>query len=878
MTLDQVIPALEAADTDAEVLDALRPHWGESGLSSAYFNRLLQLYGADPAATLKLARHWPHILRYGDEPALAYRAKGAADRLAGRWLASARAFQRAGKLATRASDRYSYAAGAIDGLAKAGRVDEAVRLGKSLSEGLRALGEPGLAGRVMLNAGNALLWAERGREARKWFAAAIPLLSDAGFEMEEGAALLGLSTSHLIGGDARIARSEAERASAIAERLELDYLGALCQLNLAQAELNLARPDETLMRLARLKPGFEGSPTDLARINTFLGDAYLRVNMNREAADAYGEAMSLAQALPVVTRADLQYGLGVALLESNRAAAEVHLLQAERLYRKAGNLAWFAASRAARATALVDLSPVRAESLAKSALAVKHEAAIHRLNALLAAASARARQGKSPEEGLAKVQRLISKYGFEQQRWRVSEIRARVSTRPLRHYRAMLAAILRARLAQSSLTTRTAFLVDKSEAIRRYLAYLLGKQTPARVREALSVIEQTRAVTLLDEILASPALGLSEAELAQLESLREELRLESVDPLPSPDTRRAIPAPVGIGVKRRWLESGHALAMLDARIHANREHDCVVLAEAGGSIFALVAGRAVKLPITAAKLDHALRWLQFELFSPMVARNSEGKEALTQIANLAEQLVTPWLGLAEQPIRISAEGALYRVPWDALLAQKGIDQPAILCLHPAMTPCATTPTIPHRVAVWVNDASDLTHVGAELDAVRASFLSAVVLRTRREVLESLTETWDLVHFVGHARHCEENPMFSSIEFADGPLYATEIARSGLKVETVTLAACETGTLSLTLRDEPDGLTRAFLARGARHVCSSLWPLGDESGALFFSTLFADLVDGAEFSQAVSLSRKAVMDRYKHPYFWASIALFGGYSA
>lgn len=876
--MEQVIPALEAADSDAEVLAALRPHRGESGLSSAYFNRLLQLYGADPAATLNLARHWPHILKFGDEPALAYRAKGAADRLAGRWLASARAFQTAGKLATRPPDRYSYAAGAIDGLAKAGRVDEAVRLGKLLSDGLQGLGEPGLAGRAMLNTGNALLWAERGREARKWFATAIPLLSDSGFEMEVGAALLGLSTSHLIGGDARIARSEAERASAIAERLSLDYLRALCQLNLAQAELNLARPDETLMRLARLKPGFEGSATDVARINTFLGDAYLRVNMNREAADAYGEAMTLSHTLPVVTRADLQYGLGLALLESNRDAAQIHLAGAEKLYRRAGNMAWFAASRVARATALEPSSPARAESLAKSALAVRHEASIHRLNALLTVARARAVQGKSPADSLAKAQRLISKYGFEQLRWRVCEIRALVASQPLRHYRAMLAAILQVRLAQSSLTTRTAFLADKSEAIRRYLAYLLAKPTPSRVREALTVIEQTRAITLLDEILASPTLGLSASELAQLESLREELRIEAAEAFPSPDTRRAVREPVGIGTKRRWLEAGHALAMLDTRIHSNRQHNCVVLAEAAGSIFALVADRAIKLPITSDELDHALRWLQFELLSPMVARDSVGQEGLTQIAELAEQLVAPWLSLAAQPIRISAEGALYRVPWDALLAQKGIDQPAILCLHPTMTSQTATTSPPRRVAVWVNEASDLAYLGGELEAVRRSFPSAVILRTRQEVTESLRESWDLVHFVGHAHHCEENPMFSSIEFADGPLYATEIARSSLEVETVTLAACETGTLSLSLRDEPDGLTRAFLARGARHVCSSLWPLDDEAGALFFSTLFSQIVGKAEFGRAVSASRKAVMDRYKHPYFWASIALFGGYSA
>ena len=56
-------------------------------------------------------------------------------------------------------------------------------------------------------------------------------------------------------------------------------------------------------------------------------------------------------------------------------------------------------------------------------------------------------------------------------------------------------------------------------------------------------------------------------------------------------------------------------------------------------------------------------------------------------------------------------------------------------------------------------------------------------------------------------------MFSSLEFCDDAIYATDIALSGAKVGLVTLSACDTGTMSLVTREEPDGLARAFWRAG-----------------------------------------------------------------
>jgi CHAT domain-containing protein len=63
---------------------------------------------------------------------------------------------------------------------------------------------------------------------------------------------------------------------------------------------------------------------------------------------------------------------------------------------------------------------------------------------------------------------------------------------------------------------------------------------------------------------------------------------------------------------------------------------------------------------------------------------------------------------------------------------------------------------------------------------------------------------------------------------DGWLFAAEAARLDLRgTELVTLSACETGIGDLASGEGVIGLRRAFLAAGARHVLSTLWPISDE---------------------------------------------------
>lgn len=855
---------LDRIQETGEARSLLRLYPNVSGLSEAYFRRVQSAYYADPSAAARLLDSWRAVRDFGDDPAFAYRAKGVGDLLAGRWSLAAEAFRRAGGLARDPLGRLTHPVGAITALAKAGRIDEAAALGQELADGLDALGEPALAARARLNAAIALDLADRNRESRGLYARAIPAFAAAGLVAEEASARLGLSSTHLHGGDPSIAEAQATVALRLAQTAGLEYVAALCEGNLAHAMIVQGRADEAFARLLELRPRLEGSPAERARIEILLGNACLHLNLFAEAAEAYAAARKDVAALSAFDRAFTLLGLGEAEAPADLTAADEHLAQAAARYGALGNRPWRSAALAARA-ALRPSHP-SASRLAQRALREATGSPYHETVALLVRAEVQAARGHDAEADLRRAHGRVRRYGYRRFAWRVHHLRARSAAAPLPHYRRMVAEILRERLSVTSVAARAGFLRDKSDALGSYLAHLLDDPTPRHVAEARETIRRTRAATLLDEILRSGQLALDPERRARLEALREQVALDAADDL-ARDARAGNPSHPP---RKGWTEATHALGALDDALPPAIAEGCVLLTEADGRLWAIVEERAVPLGLTAAELEESLRWLRFEIYAPMADRDASPEEALELLQEMREALVLPWLDGARRPLRVCPDGVFWRVPWDALL-----DEPATLLLHPSLVGGRTVGAL-ERVAVWIDDPEDLPSAAEEERTLRERFPDASFFRTRAEVIASLDGEWDLVHVVGHARHNAGNPMFSALHFADGPLYAAEIARSGLRTRLACLSACETGMLSLATREEPDGLVRAFLARGAEAVLASLWPLDDEAASRFFATFYAGLTPGRDLADAVTEARRTVRAWRTHPYFWASLSLFGGY--
>lgn len=866
------INAIVAAPGLASARSAFRAARGEAGLGREFFARILSAFGSDASEARRLAAYWRLMLAYADEPALAYRAKGVHDRLQGRWLESARAFVKAGELAATDAERLSFQMGAVDSFARAGRIAQAIALAGRLAGGLDTLGEERQAARVRLNAGNALLWADRYREASRWLKMAIPHLD----EQESVYAALGLSTAELYGGDPREAHRIAEEARESARRLGLDYASSLAGLNIAQSALLQGRADEALAQLLSLRGELSrcGSNSDQARVSEFLGDAYLRLNLWSEAVDAYEEAIS-GRRLPALNVAASSFGLGQARMALGEIPDALRSLRrAASTFRRAGNPAWEAAAttKIAEADRLQNrpaLAKTRLLRAAKGAADVRSR--WHEAEALLTLAEAEVDLGGVPD--LRRARLLIRTNGFVSLRWRLDAIRAR-STGRLRDHRAAFLAILDARALAASASSRMAYLRDKSDPISAYLAALLQTPTPSHVVEAIDVVARSRSAALLDEILSSGAGALDDEQIARIETLRSELQsLESEGDLPGAE-RRAPPSPAAIaGLRRRWLEASHFL--LPAPSQSKIPARAVVVARAGEELYALRGPRAVKFRISASDLERTMPWLRFELLAPMVDRAADPQTALAMIGDLAEKALASWFD--ETTLAITPEDSLWQIPWVACAASLGGTREPVLAMHPSLVSARNVglPDSPSAM-LWIDEKANLYHAEEERASFIRRFPQGRVCRTLGEVRDSLDDQVDLLHVICHARHNPQNPMFSAMIFGKEALYATEIARSRLRPLLVTLSACDTGNVTAAFRHEPDGLARAFLARGAKSVVGSLWPLDDEAAFRTYTHLFGSLGESVPLLEAMNLARRSVRKWNPHPYYWAPLAVFGGY--
>ncbi|MFI5386179.1 MAG: CHAT domain-containing protein [Fimbriimonadales bacterium] len=871
-----------AATRDSKAAGALiRGFRGQEGFSAEYFARLHAAFGSNVGEARCLASHWRLMLRYGDDAAFAYRAKGVLDRLSSRWLESAKAFIKSGSLAKSGRDKLSFQAGAIDGLARAGQVGKAVALGRRLVKGLDSLGEEGLAGRIRLNLGHALLWIDQYEPAKRWLNEAVPALHRGGHLAESVYAQLSLSTAELFGGSPIEAHRLADQARAAAADAGLDYATAMCELNLAQSALMQGRADEALHTLLRTRPGLADSPPDSLRVSEFLGDAYLRLNLWPEAVNAYEEAIAGRKSLPALNVAASFLGRGQALVaEGQPDSALESLRRARRAFSRCGNVPWAAAADTWTAKALIELGRVReAQRLAAGASerARKSRSPWHEAEALLT--KIECGDAGNLNSDLRRASQIIGAHGYTSMAWRTMALRARFAPpgQRLGAYSRALESILAARMLTASSMSRTAYLRDKSRTISEYLALLLAKPTPSRIRRAIDAITRSRSASLLDEILTSAAGELQSDQLAQLEQLRSELQaLEAEGQVPN-NARRARPSPQRIaGLQRKWIEATHRL--ISSATSAPSEHsEAVVLAQAEHEVFVLRGASFRSLSISAEELRGILKWVRFELLAPMTDRDSDPQPANGMILELAHRLVEPWLGRHQRSIAICPEGLLWQVPWASCLASLDLRCEPVLALHPRLTAISDSRLGGHSKAMlWIDRAKDLYHAGSEQSSFLEKFPDARVCRSAREARESLGEQVDILHVICHARHSASNPMFSALQFGDGAVYATEVARSAFRAEMVTLSACDTGDVSVADRDEPDGLARSFLARGAKSVVGSLWPLDDEAAAKMYDNVYGGMLQGASLVEALSCARQTIRDWRGHPYFGGSLVLFGGY--
>jgi CHAT domain-containing protein len=120
------------------------------------------------------------------------------------------------------------------------------------------------------------------------------------------------------------------------------------------------------------------------------------------------------------------------------------------------------------------------------------------------------------------------------------------------------------------------------------------------------------------------------------------------------------------------------------------------------------------------------------------------------------------------------------------------------------------------------------------------YARAVSLSSRQATVEAVLSAMEgaaLAHVASHGRFRADNPLFSSLELADGALTVYDIERLRRVPRTMVLSACDAGLPAARPGNEIMGLVAALLAAGTRTVLASTGLVPDTVSTLDLMTDF-----------------------------------------
>jgi CHAT domain-containing protein len=469
---------------------------------------------------------------------------------------------------------------------------------------------------------------------------------------------------------------------------------------------------------------------------------------------------------------------------------------------------------------------------------------------------------------------------------------------------------------------RTAFLANKLIPYTEMVRLCLLDGNPSRVAEALSYIERARSRALLDllggavPVAPVPRDGFETGLYARLEILREELNwFYSQVNLPDSDIYArgaetmtefyeevrqretaiseitlqlrqrkvgtfAQTAPIDVATLQQDLGSETALVeyfSLDNRLLA------FVITEEGIEI--------VHLPELEENVETTLRQFHFQLGALRHGAQSLRDylpeltaRARSHLCRLYDLLMRPIEGLlGSRRLVVVPHRFLHYVPFQALDDGSSylIERREVCCVPSAavLQHCLVAPRHPveNATLLGVSDQRN-PRVREEVLELARLFPETITLldeQASRAALSEHSAASNVLHLACHGNFRLDNPLFSSLQLADGWLTVRDVYHLDLtRCELVTLSACETGVNVLAPGDEWIGLARGFFSAGSPSLLVSQWVVDDEATARLMIDFYSRLRAGASPAAALRYAQCQSLQEKPHPYFWAPFVVLG----
>ncbi len=268
------------------------------------------------------------------------------------------------------------------------------------------------------------------------------------------------------------------------------------------------------------------------------------------------------------------------------------------------------------------------------------------------------------------------------------------------------------------------------------------------------------------------------------------------------------------------------------------------LTELGESAPLVRQGEAAKFALRRLALRHG-------------ATDPAGEALRRATGRLDDGLLAPLQSVvADRSLVVVPPGSLQALPWSALPSCAGrpvtVAPSAAIWLRAARAPAARGDrrvllAAGPRLTGAAREVSRLAEVYP--GARRLTGADATAEATMRQL-----DGADVAHIAAHGRLRRDNPLFSALDLADGPLTVYDLERVSAAPTLVVLPACQSGVTSVLAGDEIMGLTAALFALGTTTIIATIVPVDDAATTPLMVALHRELLAGRSAADALAQVR------------------------
>ena len=189
-----------------------------------------------------------------------------------------------------------------------------------------------------------------------------------------------------------------------------------------------------------------------------------------------------------------------------------------------------------------------------------------------------------------------------------------------------------------------------------------------------------------------------------------------------------------------------------------------------------------------------------------------------------------------------------------------------------------------------NPTADLPCAGEEVEYLANVFHATPLLghEAKKQVVMQLLGQASIIHIAAHGEptsgeivlspNSSQSQSSSPVDEPDSYLLKQrDVTNISVKARLVVLCCCYTGKGKVT-SEGVIGITRSFLAAGARSVLSTLWPIDDEATKEFMKTFYDELCNETPVCEALRRTMVLFQNHEKSEFrssrIWAPFTIYG----